>query len=262
MEKFKLGVIITSTNERTERACLESFENFNSKNIHLIKNISPSIKAFKKVCKISLQNKYDYIYITDADVIMLDNWFEIINHSIISDDNFFLKTFTINDKYFGNCDKGNKLYNCKYFEELLNKIEINYNLILKSPKPTGYLSRYINSKSKYIFLDNPIGIHGYEQYYIDIYYRFYLHKIRYKKFNIKQINLDLIEDVNEKNIIKKALQHSSKDKLINLFKSIFFKNFAFSDSKHKSKFYNKLNVAEKKPLSLNRSDILKKNKFI
>lgn len=262
MKKFKLGVIITSTNERTEKACLESFKNFNSRHIHLVKNIHPAIKAFKEVCKISLKNKYDYIYNVDADVIMFDHWFEIINHSIMSDNNFLLKTFTVNDKYFGNCDKGNKLYNCKHFGELLNKIDLNYNLILKNPKPMGYTNKFIDSKSEYINLDKPIGIHGYEQYYIDIYYRFYLLKIRYRKFNFKQMNLGLIRDANEKQIIKKALIHSNKNKLIHLFKSIFLKKFAFSDFTNKSLFYDKIDIVEKKPLSLNRNDILKKNKFL
>lgn len=261
MKKYKFGVIITSNNERTEKACLEAFKNFNSENVHLVKNFYPAIEAFKEVCKISLKKKYDYIFNVDADVILLDRWFEIINHSIINDDNFFLKTFTINDKYFDNIDKGNKLYNCKYFNELLNKIDLNYKLILKNPKPMGFTNRYIDAKHEYIELEKPIGIHGYEQYYIDIYYRFYLLKIRYKNFNHKKMNFKSIDDLKEKIIIKKALKNSNRDRLTNLFKSIFFKDFSYSNGANKFTFLNKLELIEKEPLSISRNDILKNNGF-
>ncbi len=261
MKKPKIGIIVTSTNERTEKVCIESFNDISNKHIHLVKNFFPALEAFKEVCKIGLDNKYDYIFNVDADVIILDNWIEIIENEINKNKDFFLRTFTVTDKYFGNIDKGNKLYNCKYFNELLKKIQTNYKLILKKPKPMGYTNKFINFSKEHVSLEKPIGLHGYEQYYKDIYYRFYLLKIRYKKFMLSDIDLESIEDFYEKIIIKTALKNSKKDKILNLVKNFFINNYSFSNAANKSNYLGKFNISEKGPLKNNRISILKKYGF-
>lgn len=277
MYNKRLGIIITSVDERTESQCIESFKILNKKDIHIVKNIYPSIEAFKKVCQIAIEKKYDFIFNIDADVILFDGWLDTINREMQKDNDFLLKTFTVKDKYLGLVDKGNKFYNCKYFKELLIKINENYNLILNSPKPTGFTSRYINggllvegeNKPKnaekgyieYVELNNPIGIHGFEQYYIDIYYRFYLQKIRYRNFRFKDIDYDFLSENIEKDIVKKAIRDSSKDKIINIYK-YFFKKFIPSNAANKSYFSKRINIIEKKPLKLNRQEILSKYNFM
>ena len=277
MDNPKLGIIITSVDERTENQCIENFKTINKKDIHLIKNVFPAIAAFKKVCEIAIINKYDFIFNIDADVLLFNNWLDIIKKEVQKDKNFFLKTFTIHDKYLGLVDKGNKFYNCKYFEQLLIKINQNYNTILKSPKPMGFTNRYINNGLQvdgenrpegtengyieYVQLKEPIGIHGYEQYYIDIYYRFYLQKIRYRNFQFKDINYNFLNEKIEENIIKKAISDSRKDKFINFYR-YFFRELVPSNAKNKTYFLKRIDIKEKNPLELNRNEIFKKYGFV
>lgn len=277
MGNYKLGIIITSINERTENQCIENFKTINKKDIHLVKKVYPSIAAFKKVCEIAIINRYDFIFHIDADVILFNDWLDIVNKEIQKDNFFYLKTFTIKDKYLGLVDRGHRFFNCKYFEELLIKINQNYNKILKSPKPTGFTNRYINGGLQvfgenrpegiengyieHVKLEKPIGIHGYEQYYIDIYYRFYLHKIRQRNFKFKDINYNFLNENNEEKIIKKAIRDSNKDKIMHFYR-YFTNDFIPSNYKNKSYFQKRIDIEEKKPLRLNRNEIFNKYGFL
>ena len=89
MDNPKLGIIITSVDEKLESQCIENFKTINKNNIHLVKNVYPAIAAFKKVCEIAIMHKYDFIFNIDADVLLFNEWLDIINSEVQKDKNFF-----------------------------------------------------------------------------------------------------------------------------------------------------------------------------
>jgi len=172
----KMGIFIRSSGERTESLTYEScLKGIDKSNIHIIKNYYPSWKAYEKMFNDAKTIGYDFFLGIDADIVLKENWLSIVEKKIrtIQNEDFFVITFHMNDPFIGNADRGNHFYNGKYSSESLHILKT---ITWKTLKPEIFIRNYIDAKT-FVF-DDIIGYHGFEQYYRDIFYRFW---IQYKR---------------------------------------------------------------------------------
>jgi len=187
---MKFGIFIRSVGERTENLCLQSClsSNIDREHIHIIKNFIPATKAYERMFHLANQFRYDYYLGIDADIILKNDWYEILSQTIskIHNDDYFVFSFYIIDKFLGRIDRGNHFYFGKYTHKALEVLNAN---TCNTLKPESYLVNFINAKTD--VFDEVIGYHGYEQYYQDIFYRFWL---QYKRNHSDQIRIQLFVD--------------------------------------------------------------------
>jgi len=196
IEKF--GIFIRSIGERTENLTYEScLQGVDEKNIHIIKDFCPAWKAYEKMFNVANTIGYDIFLGIDADIVLKENWLSIVDKKFksINNEDFFVITFHMNDPFIGNVDRGNHFYNGKYSGDALHILKT---VTWKTLKPESFIRYYIDAKT-FVF-DDIIGYHGFEQYYRDIFYRFWL---QYKRNHSELIKKQLF---GEKKIISDDLR--------------------------------------------------------
>jgi len=255
---LNFGVFIRTVGERTEKMCYDScVKAISSEKIHMIKNQYPAAKAYETMFLLAEKYKYDYYLGLDADIILNENWWEIAVKKIkdIVNDNYFVFSFHMYDKFLGKMDRGNHFYNGKYTSKayfVLNNITKNF------LKPESSLEYYIDAKAK--AFDDVIGYHGYEQYYLDIYYRFWM---QYKRNHSKEIQLKIFNNdfSDDDFIVAQAGWRKSKREIANNILCNRLKLIKISpDHIKKQRFeknVHKVVQSEKKELIIELSDFYK-----
>ncbi len=119
---------------------------------------------------------YDWYLGLDADVVLKKNWYKIAMDKIeeIKDRDYFNFSFAVQDKFLGIIDRGNHFYNGKYNKLAMRILEEKTRYTLK---PESSICSHIKRESPN-FSNFTIGFHGHEQYYKDIFYRFWLRRKR------------------------------------------------------------------------------------
>lgn len=176
---YTFGIFIRSMGERTETLCLDSVrKTYGLKNVHVIKGVSPAYKAFEIMFRKALENRYDWYLGLDADVVLLPNWLRDIKQIIENRGGLSLFSFSLPmiDPFIGSVDKGNHIFNGNYTDRALKVLRTKTRFSLK---PESSIKSHVASTESIYFQENqPIGLHGCEQFYKDIAYRFFLQRLR------------------------------------------------------------------------------------
>ena len=191
-ENIRFGIIIRSIEERTENLCYEScLQAIPKENIHLVRNIFPSFRAYIEMFKIAIEYEYDWFLALDADLVLFPNWLSLVAEKIYqyNNTNLFVFGHLVEDKYFGTIDRGNHCYNGFYAERAIEAIS---KAIKLSVKPERYIKKYIKGIERIPTFSEKIAWHGFEQYYKDIYYRFWNRRRRNPTEEFKRDFFDLV----------------------------------------------------------------------
>lgn len=197
---MKFGVIIRSIGERTEDLCFQSANLWIKKEeISIIKDVSPSYLAYKKMFEIAQERKYDWFLGLDADVILSPNWFDLFKTELlkINPENVFKITFSVVDRITEqNLFRGVHFYNGKYINECIEYLKITtfatnhsslYKFLGKKSyylKPESSLSEIALKRKNLntLTVNNVIGLHGFDQYYSEIFRQYYVRHNRSPNF--------------------------------------------------------------------------------
>jgi hypothetical protein len=119
----------------------------------------------------------------DADVVLVPNWYEVAvqKKKEMDRDGWFVFTASVNDKFFGRMDSGNHFYNGRHVDRALLILRTLTKHMLR---PESKIRHYAGERHAF-FSDVLIGYHGYEQFFSDIFYRFWLHAKRSRKLEKK-----------------------------------------------------------------------------
>lgn len=195
---MRFGAIIRSFGERTKWLCHDSIINrLPEKNIHFIKNVFPFSEVVEQMIVLASEKGYDWYIGVDADIVLVPDWLKRIENTLreIKDiDSYYKIDFQLKDKFVNNTlIYGLHLYNGKYNKQMFDILKTTKN----TSKPEGNIRHKINAKFINL-VSGPIGYHGYEQYYRDIYSRFAIRSFR----NVEDIQrYNLFEDKDEDNVV-------------------------------------------------------------
>jgi hypothetical protein len=138
----------------------------------------------------------------DADVILIKDWLERIENTLVEniESNIYAFSFKIRDKFFGIIDRGNHFCNGKYASksrQVLNEIT------RFSGYPENDIKKHIENIDLNHYPDIVIGYHGFEQYYKDVYYRFWnSHRRKMKQNRVEHF----LAECKEKQVLDRDYQ--------------------------------------------------------
>lgn len=144
----------------------------------------PFSKSLQEMFKIGTDLPFDYLLALDADVILHPGIFKKIAAEAARCE-FFLD-FLVMDKFRGRCCSGCHLYLNKYSSSLSK-----YSLALDSTRPENQLVIDFakNYHLKLLRSSLVVGLHDYEQYYKDLYAKYYrrAHRRKYEAGPLKHV---------------------------------------------------------------------------
>lgn len=222
---MKFGVYVRSIGERTERLCLEAcYQYIDPSDVTLLKNYFPSYNVYREMFTRALKSEYDWFLAIDADVILYNNWFKIMQKDIEQQNpNIVFKfTYLVADYILEEpIDRGNHIYNNSFTKYALPALQKNIS-ISKLPK---FLKKRYNRgiylkpetalrhklREKYNLdnfqIDRTIGIHGAEQYLREVFRRFALRANREPEYLKKY---DFLRESNQ----ERLRQQGNMDKYV------------------------------------------------
>jgi len=176
---MKFGVIVRSICERTEQLCFKSIKlAVPQKDVYVIRNAFPFSEAVRQMLIVAKKKRYDFFVSVDADTVLAPNWLRVIRKTLqeITDIDLYYKLdFQLQDRFVTNTlIYGLHLYNGKYIDKMLKILSKTRD----SSKPEGNIRHKIDAKFTNVASGHPIGYHGYEQYYREIYNRFAVRSFR------------------------------------------------------------------------------------
>lgn len=194
---MNIGIYLRSIGERTETLCYESIaQHIPKENIHIIKNIYPSYKAFWKMFRHARKQKYDWFLGIDADVVLREDWLSVVQTALNTSvaKNTFRVQFEVFDKITQQkLIRGNNWYNRRFLRKTYIYYALIYlcNLFFQVGWHLG-LNKHIYTKPEsflinmYAYFESlpeirftvPLGWHGYEQTYAEIFRQYALRKHR------------------------------------------------------------------------------------
>lgn len=237
-------VIIRSCGERTTEYCrnIISKQVFNE-NIFII-NETPFSKAVEKTFTIGIKQKKKWTLAIDADVLVRSDGIKLLLENANKlDDNYFIIQGKILDFLFGYAKNGGPhLYRTNHLNEALKLIPKEG----KTFRPESYTYGLMEQRGyKSLYIDSIIAIHDYEQYFVDIYRKAFLHSKKHKennKYLEKRWNLFTRSNIDFK-IALKGLEDGKNYK-----ENVSVDRKAFPSE---LKFVNGIKTKEKSKLNLN-----------
>lgn len=264
-ENIRFGIIIRSIEERTEKLCYDScLQAVPKENIHIVRNIYPSFKAYIEMFKISIEYKYDWFLALDADMVLFPNWFDMVAEKIYkyNKSNLFVFGHLVEDKFLGTIDRGNHCYNGFYSELAIEAVS---KAIKESVKLERYIKKYIKGIKRIPTFTEKIAWHGFEQYNKDIYFRFWNRRRRNPTEEFKRKFIDLvINNSNKKDLDYEVAKYgwdsySIYDKMLVRF-SPKIANLSTTEKKHEKIRLDLLDngINEKYHLNMNYNEFVDK----
>jgi len=180
---MKLGAIVRSCGERTERLCIDSLKNELYKgDIKIIRNVYPFKETLKRCYSTAIQEKFDWYLCVDADMIMIRGWRELLETRLrflgdkIETEKIWELNFKLEDVVDPNPIGDLRIINNKYSNELL----YSYKQVKDSVKPEAAICSNIIKRLKVTraIFRNIIAYHGFDQYKRDVFNRFYIRACR------------------------------------------------------------------------------------
>lgn len=250
---LKIGAIVRSVGERTEKLCLESLRTaLPEKDVVLIRDVSPFLNTLKACYEAAIKHKFDWYLLVDADMVMKDGWYSLIIHKLQATPNTYLYwefTFRLKDLVEPKNIDAIHVVNGRYSEELLRSA----NKVKNGMKPEGSVRDDMINRTgaKRLITKDVIAYHGYEQYLLDVYYRFYNRACRDPKY-VEKRGLFKKLDTDDKKIGKMGWDYGIKNRNLKFLDSRdkcvpvddFVKGFGFKERRHitykLSTFYKKV----------------------
>jgi len=212
--------------------------------------------------EIAIEKKYDWFLALDADTILSPDWLTTIANNInqYGSDDLFVFGHSVKDKFLDIIDRGNHCYNGKYSSQALKVVKKSINTSLK---PEGSIKNNIKNIHVRRFHKQIIGYHGYEQYYKDIYYRFWnRHRRKPSKELINLIKNRLNANYKTDKDCRVGLMGWNSYNFTDYFLASFFpkiSHYSATQKKHdriRNKLFKK-NILEKKSLKISYEDFIK-----
>lgn len=266
---MNFGVIIRSIGERTQHLCYDSIRQYiPKKDIHLLQNIYPSYRVYLKMFEIAQEKKYDWALGIDADLVLRPEWWSIAQKEFHQRKNqkIFRLNFAVKDFVTQNTlSRGNHFYNGKYIKYCRKYLKLNLRMgkIGNKNMSKGYLKSLLlrpefrirthmktNLKVSEKFIKKEIGLHGYEQYYVEIFRQYLVRYYREPEFyKTKGANFLTIESPQE------LLKNGDIERYVatlawNTAPSWPIKNIDGRIKKQIASFLELHGIVEKKPLNL------------
>jgi hypothetical protein len=255
-KKNDFGVVIRSVGERTEGLCFDACKQaVDEKDIVIIRGVFPASKAYQQMFTTALSRKWRWFLGVDADVVMTSDWLEIAKRrrEDFSSREWLVFGLGMEDKWLGRVDRGNHFYNGRHVQEALRTLQTKTAGRLKPESDICRVLKYYNP----FFKDEMAGYHGYEQYYRDIFYTFWL---RAKRNPLAARNMARKMDTTDLDdaVAKKGLEAGRPDILRLLWYKLLSPRNGFVSVRPEERGgmmaqYFPL-LREKEPLTLNRSD--------
>lgn len=173
-------ITIRSSDERTERACIQSVldEGVSSDQIHVIKE-APFKKALEACFQVACESSAKWLLTLDADMILLPGTLEkFYREAEKMPEHFIQIQGKVLDKFYGEVRRGGpRFYRTKHLKKAL---EISRTLkdhirpetnIIQMMGEKGHPARYISPL---------IALHDFGQYYADIYRKACVYAVKHK----------------------------------------------------------------------------------
>jgi len=180
---MKLGAIIRSCGERTEKLCIASLKKQLYKgDIKVIRNVYPFREALKQCYIEAVKNSFDWYLCIDADMVLGRDWRGLLDDRFRTLQkqkdlsNVWELTFKLKDAIDPNPIGDLRIINGKFSKELL----YSYKKIRDSVKPEAAICANIVKRLKVerIVFKEIIAYHGFNQYRRDVFNRFYIRACR------------------------------------------------------------------------------------
>ena len=153
---------VRSVGERTTDLCLSKV-----KNPVLIKDITPFSLALKKCFKEAIRLNEDYIICVDADVIPDEHLCDYMLSAMKKESNLYTMTVKMFDKFTNNV---RTVGVHAYYVRNLHNVFLTLRECAKELRPESCIKHKMKGNGYKVLKDNiQLGLHGYEQYYKDIY---------------------------------------------------------------------------------------------
>jgi peptidoglycan/xylan/chitin deacetylase (PgdA/CDA1 family) len=167
-----LGVYIRSVGERTKDLSIEAaIRAVPPEHVHVIEHVYPSARAYERMFLDARERQYRWFVGLDADVVLREDWLALVEAQIerLLGHAWYVFSFSVRDRFLENIGRGNHFYNGAYARRSLTVLQQTRH----SLRPESTLRHFMPAQSPYME-DEWIGYHGYDQYYRDIFYRFWL----------------------------------------------------------------------------------------
>lgn len=168
-----IGVFIRSVGERTERLCIEACRScLPAEQVHLLRDFTPSYRVYEEMFRRAATAQYDWFLGLDADVVLRSDWLGLAKqyYAQVSKGDWLVFSLAVQDPFLGVIDRGNHFYNGRH---ALAALEVLTTKTRSSLKPESSICHFLPYPDPH-FMESIIGYHGYEQFYRDIYKRFWL----------------------------------------------------------------------------------------
>lgn len=180
---MKLGAIVRSCGERTERLCIDSLKQELYKgDIKVIRNVYPFRETLQHCYATAIKEEFDWYLCVDADMVMVRGWRELFEDRLrslgdtIESKKIWELNFKLRDVVDLNPIGDLRVINNKYSEELF----YSHKQIKDSVKPEAAICANIMKRLKVTraVFKNIIAYHGFNQYKKDLFNRFYIRACR------------------------------------------------------------------------------------
>lgn len=174
-------VVIRSVGERTESACYDiaSRQLTSSSQLYLVRG-KPFPEAHIDSIEVALESKFNWVLFLDADILLKEDAIEsMLLEAKKINAPFFQLNFRILDRGFGGESYGVHFYSTKYFEHALKYKDVAYS----AQRPEFAICRElaVNEGIPSITSKISVALHGYQQYYIDLYRTTFVRAIKYSR---------------------------------------------------------------------------------
>jgi hypothetical protein len=180
---MKLGAIVRSCEERTERLCIDSLKRELYKgDIKIIRNVHPFKSTLQCCYATAIQEEFDWYLCVDADMVMVRGWREMLEDRLrslgdrVESEKIWELNFKLKDVVDPNPIGDLRVINNKYSNELF----YSHSQIKDSVKPEAAICANIIKRLKVTraVFKNIIAYHGFNQYKRDVFNRFYIRACR------------------------------------------------------------------------------------
>lgn len=173
-------VVVRSVGERTTRACLTRLNQiFGNRNIFHISE-RPFSKAVKETFRIGIAQNRKWTLVIDADVLVRTDFpREIVAYANRLPPEVFLVQGLVLDKLLNVfCPAGNHLYRTKFLRHALHMIPEEGTTLRPEYTTVQYM---IKAGTSFVQTNYIAGLHDYEQEYVDIAQKTFLHAHKHKE---------------------------------------------------------------------------------
>lgn len=171
-------VIVRSVGERTTDACIRLAQQQTSADQVVCVNAHPFSEALRRSLEMGLDAGQRWTLCLDADVLLgpaaIPN---IIKEAEALPENTFLVEGRFADKLLGHFREGGiHLYRTSLLATALSEVEFRPDVV----RPETHMKRQMAQLGHgFVFGDTLIGLHDYEQFYVDIFRKALVHNVKY-----------------------------------------------------------------------------------